>query len=658
MRILSPEQQFDKSFFKAGSVIKYVGNMNENRKEKDSIKKTEKKLEFRINLNFKRILIWLLIIFLFVPSIITYLASATGAMKELPLSTAISEIKEGKVESVKITGDELILLYPKDNNGTQVVGVSRKEEGSSFMEALQRANVDESKIKVEVESQSLNKAFWSILSLVLPIVGFGLLMFFLLRRQGGGAGDMFGMGKSRAKLFAKGKQSIKFTDVAGVDEAKKELEEVVDFLKSPKKYRDLGARTPKGVLLTGPSGVGKTLLARAVAGEAGVPFFSMAGSEFMEMLVGVGASRVRDLFDTAKKAAPAIIFIDEIDAIGRTRGVGGGMGGHDEREQTLNQILVEMDGFTQTDNVIVIAATNRPDVLDPALVRPGRFDRRVNLDLPDIAGRKAIIEIHKKGKPFGKDINWDRVAERTVGFSGADIENMLNEAAILAARVSRKEIQMTEIEEASLKVEIGPEKKRLQTERERKMTAYHEAGHAVLGHLLPGNDPVRRVSIVSRGMALGFTLSRPKTDKYQITQTELIDRIAMMLGGRAAEKIIYKELTAGAANDIEQATRLARRMVVDFGMSSLGPVSLGQMAETNSWGFSYNDSTKLSEEMLSKVDHEIKSIVDKGYETAEKILSKNKKLLDKIVDRLMISETIEQDEFEKIMGTPSASFEE
>src|SRR5258706_4067389 len=351
-------------------------------------------------------------------------------------------------------------MYPKDASGNQVLGMSRKEEGASFVDQLQQAGIDESKVKVEVISQDFSKGFWNIMSLVLPIVGFGALMYFLMRRQGGGA-EMFGMGKSQAKLFAKGKQNIKFADVAGVDEAKKELEEVVDFLKNPKKYVDLGSRTPKGVLLTGPAGVGKTLLARAVAGEAGVPFFSMAGSEFMEMLVGVGASRVRDLFETAKKAAPAIIFIDEVDAIGRTRGVGGGMGGHDEREQTLNQILVEMDGFTQNDNVIVIAATNRPDVLDPALVRPGRFDRRVTLELPDIAGRKAVIEIHKKGKPFAKTMNWDKLAERTVGFSGADLENMLNEAAILAALENKKEIDMRDVEEAALKVKLGSENRGL-----------------------------------------------------------------------------------------------------------------------------------------------------------------------------------------------------
>lgn len=617
-----------------------------------------KKVEFRVNLNFRRILIWLLIILFFVPSIISFLANATGVVKDLSLTEAISEIKSGKVESVRVTGDDIVLVYPSAEGGPESLGMTRKEEGSSFVEILQRAGVDENLVKVEVMSQDFSKAMWNVLSLVLPILGFGLLMFFLMRKQGGAAGDMFGMGKSKAKLFAKGKQNIKFNDVAGVDEAKKELEEVVDFLKNPKKYRDLGARTPKGVLLTGPSGVGKTLLARAVAGEANAPFFSMAGSEFMEMLVGVGASRVRDLFETAKKAAPSIIFIDEIDAIGRTRGAGGSIGGHDEREQTLNQILVEMDGFTQTDNVIVIAATNRPDVLDPALVRPGRFDRRVTLELPDIAGRKAIIEIHKKNKPFEKELNWDRVAERTVGFSGADIENMLNESAILAARVSKKEIGMTEIEEASLKVEIGPEKKRLQTDRERKMTAYHEAGHAIVGHLLPGNDPVRRVSIVSRGMALGFTLSRPRTDRYQTTKTELLDRVAMMLGGRAAEKIVYNELTAGASNDIEQATRIARRMVVDFGMSDLGPVAMGRSTEMNSWGYSYGEGSGVSEETQAKVDKEVKNIIDNSYQIAEALLVKNKKVMDKLVKGLMERETIEQDEFEEIMGKPKADFEE
>jgi len=616
-----------------------------------------KKFEFKFNLNLRRVLMWILILFLFLPSLIKFWLGSAGVVKEIPLSTAIAEIKAGKVESVQIRGQELILLYPKEADGKQVIGMSRKEEGASFMDQLQKAGVDEGKIKLEVVSQDLINSFWNVMSLVLPIVGFGLLMFYMMKRQGGGA-DMFGIGKSKAKLFAKGKQNVKFSDVAGVDEAKKELEEVVDFLKNPKKYIDLGARTPKGVLLTGPAGVGKTLLARAVAGEAGVPFFSMAGSEFMEMLVGVGASRVRDLFDTAKKANPSIIFIDEIDAIGRTRGGSGGFGGHDEREQTLNQILVEMDGFTQSDNVIVLAATNRPDVLDPALVRPGRFDRRVTLDLPDIAGRKAVLEIHKKGKPFIKDLNWTKVAERTVGFSGADIENMLNEAAILAARDSQKEIEMKDIEEAAMKVKMGPEKKRLQSKLEKQMTAYHEAGHALVGHLLLGTDPIHRVSIVSRGMALGYTMSRPKTDKYQQTLSELKDEIAMMLGGRAAEKIVFNELTAGAASDIERGTILARRMVVDFGMSELGPVSLNQTIDTNAWGYGAGDSIRLSEVMQAKVDLEIKKFVDDGYKLAESVIKKNRKILDKIVDRLMKVETIEQEEFEKIVGKAKPSIDE
>ena len=615
------------------------------------IKSQAKKIEFKFNVNLRRALIWILILFLFLPGLIKFILGSTGVVKELPLSTAIAEIKSGKVEEVQIRGQELILLYPKDSSGNQILGMSRKEEGASFMDQLQKAGVDESKVKVEVVSQDFVNGLWNVMSLVLPIIGFGVLMFYLMRRQGG-AGDVFGIGKSKAKLFAKGKQNIKFSDVAGVDEAKKELEEVVDFLKNPKKYRDLGARTPKGVLLTGPAGVGKTLLARAVAGEAGVPFFSMAGSEFMEMLVGVGASRVRDLFDTAKRASPSIIFIDEVDAIGRTRGGSGGFGGHDEREQTLNQILVEMDGFTQSDNVIVLAATNRPDVLDSALVRPGRFDRRVTLDLPDIAGRKAILEIHKKGKPFIKELNWNKVAERTVGFSGADIENML------AARDNQKEIEMKDIEEAAMKVKMGPEKKRLQSKLEQKMTAYHEAGHAVVGHLLMGTDPIHRISIVSRGMALGFTMSRPKTDKYQQTRSELKDEIAMMLGGRAAEKVVFNELTAGASSDIERATILARRMVVDFGMSDLGPVSLNQTVDTNAWGYSVGDSVRLSEVTQAKVDVEIKRFVDEGYKVAESLVKMNRKILDKLVDRLIKVETIEQEEFEEIVGKTKPSIEE
>ncbi|MEK9200860.1 MAG: ATP-dependent zinc metalloprotease FtsH, partial [Patescibacteria group bacterium] len=396
----------------------------------------------------------------------------------------------------------------------------------------------------------------------------------MIRQARGQQDSLFSFGQSRAKLFDKGKQSVKFDDVAGVDEAKRELEEVVDFLKNPGKYKAVGARTPKGALLVGPSGVGKTLLARAVAGEAGVPFFSMAGSEFMEMLVGVGSARVRDLFATAKKAAPSIIFIDEIDAIGRQRG-NGLMGGHDEREQTLNQILVEMDGFTPNDNVVVLAATNRGDLLDSALLRPGRFDRRVMVDLPDIEGRKAILGIYAKNKPFVEKINWEAVAKRTVGFSGADLENKLNEAAITAARESKKQIEMKDIEEAATKVKLGPQKKRTQTDDDKKMTAYHEVGHAVTTWAQDGMDPVHRISIVSRGMSLGHTLVPPSSDRVHETKTRLLSQITMMMGGRAAEELIFNEVTTGASNDIDKATAVARNMVMEYGMSSLGPINYG-----------------------------------------------------------------------------------
>jgi cell division protease FtsH len=477
------------------------------------------------------------------------------------------------------------------------------------------------------------------------------VFFFWIFRQARGAQDsLFTFGRSGARLFAKGKQKFTFEDVAGVEEAKKELEEIVDFLKHPAKYRRLGARTPKGVLLVGPSGTGKTLLAKAVAGEAKVPFFSMAGSEFMEMLVGVGASRVRDLFNNAKKAAPAIIFIDEIDAIGRQRGLGIS-GGHDEREQTLNQILVEMDGFTPNDNVIVLAATNRGDLLDPALLRPGRFDRRIALDMPDLEDREAIIKIHARGKPFVKAISWPTVAKRTVGFSGADIENMLNEAAILAARGDKKIINMEDIEEAATKVKLGPEKKRLQSDEERKMTAYHEAGHAVVTHKLPHMDPVHRISIVSRGLAMGFTLIPPKKDRYTETKTHLLETITSLLGGRAAEGMIFNEFTAGAASDIDKATRIARRMVVDFGMSELGPVYLGPQIEETEYGRTFFQPSEISPKMQARVDEEIKRIVDEGYKRALGVLKKNKKKLDLIAKKLLDQETIEGEEFEKLMGS-------
>ncbi|MEK7518178.1 MAG: ATP-dependent zinc metalloprotease FtsH, partial [Patescibacteria group bacterium] len=458
--------------------------------------------------------------------------------------------------------------------------------------------------------------------------------------------NIFSFGRSRAKLFSKDTPHISFADVAGVDEAKQELTEIVDFLKNPGKYKAVGARTPKGVLMVGPSGTGKTLLARATAGEANVPFFSMAGSEFMEMLVGVGASRVRDLFDTAKKAQPAIIFIDEVDAIGRQRGIGI-MGGHDEREQTLNQILVEMDGFTPNEQLIVMAATNRPDVLDPALVRPGRFDRRVVLDMPDIVGRQAILAIHARGKPFAAGVDWQKVAKRTVGFSGADLENMLNEAAILAARLGKKAIDMRDIEEAATKVKLGPEKKRLQSDDDRKMTAYHEAGHALVSWHMPHMDPVHRISIVSRGLSLGHTMMEP-TEHIHETKTRLLEQVSVMLGGRAAESLVFNEMTTGASDDIAKATEVARTMVVEYGMSELGPINLDGERRP------FYEQKNISPDMASQIDEQVKKITDVAYKTATAILTKLRSKLDLLAEELLKKETIEAGNFVTLLGPKKA----
>jgi cell division protease FtsH len=504
--------------------------------------------------------------------------------------------------------------------------------------------VDAAGVEITVKDQSVAKAWGNILELFFPVVLTGLIFLFIFKQMRGAQDSVFSFGKNKAKIFMKGKQNIRFVDVGGVDEVKQELEEVVDFLKHPKKYSRLGAKTPKGVLLVGPAGTGKTLLARAVAGEAGVPFMSMAGSEFMEMLVGVGASRVRDLFETAKKTAPSIIFIDEIDAVGRQRGQGVS-GGHDEREQTLNQILVEMDGFTPRDNVIVLAATNRGDLLDPALLRPGRFDRRVTLDLPDIEGRKHVLKIHAKGKPFTSDVDWAKVAKRTVGFSGADIENMLNEAAITAARNSKDDINFLDIEDAATKVKLGPEKRRMQSDEEKRMTAYHEAGHALCAYYMKHTDPVHRISIVSRGHALGFTQIPPDRDKYQETRSELLDQLVMLLGGRAAEELEFSELTGGASSDISRATMLARKMVTDFGMSRLGPVQFSPQPEDRN----FFQQTNISEKMQAAVDAEIGRFVDIAYKTAFATLKKHKGKLDLISKTLVEKETLEGDDFDALM---------
>ena len=457
-------------------------------------------------------------------------------------------------------------------------------------------------------------------------------------------------GKSKAKLHNDEKKKVTFADVAGADEVKEELEEIVEFLKSPKKYNELGARIPKGVLLFGPPGTGKTLLARAVDGEAGVPFFSISGSDFVEMFVGVGASRVRDLFEQAKKNSPCIVFIDEIDAVGRQRGAGLG-GGHDEREQTLNQLLVEMDGFAANEGIIIIAATNRPDILDPALLRPGRFDRQIVVDVPDLTGRKEILKVHVKGKPLAKDVDLDVLARRTPGFTGADLANLVNEAALLAARFNKQVIDMPELENSIERVIAGPEKKsKVISDKEKKLVSYHEAGHALVGYLLPNTDPVHKVSIIPRGRAGGYTLLLPKEDRYYMTKSMLMDQVTMLLGGRVAEDVVLKEISTGAQNDLERATEIVRRMIMEYGMSDeLGPMTLGNKTETPFVGRDISRDRNYGEEVATSIDKEVRNIMDKSYHRAKSMLLEHMSTLQLIANTLMQKETIEANEFEALM---------
>lgn len=606
-------------------------------------KKNNKIWMFKLELNPKNIFIGLFVGFLLF-SILGSLGREAASLAEKPLSTVISDIKTGKIEKIEVEENKLKVYY----KGGELV-TSHKEPQESLFKQLESAGVDPKTIEIKVKDLSMGQLWLGIISNVLPLILTVLFFFFLFRQARGTQDSIFSFGQSRARIWNRDLPKVTFADVAGVDEAKKELEEVVDFLKNPAKYRVLGARTPKGVILVGPSGTGKTLLAKAVAGEAKVPFFSIAGSEFMEMLVGVGAARVRDLFLQAKKSAPSIIFIDEIDAIGRMRSVGI-MGGHDEREQTLNQILVEMDGFEPNAAVMIIAATNRGDLLDPALLRPGRFDRRVVLDLPDMEGRKAILTIHAKGKPFANTVDWSKVAKRTVGFSGADLENMLNESAILAARGNQKEIGMKDLEEAATKVKLGPEKKRLQSDLDRKMTAYHEAGHALINYHSPHLDPVHRISIVSRGMALGFTMAPPEKDRLHETKSRLLEEVTMTMGGRAAEQIVFNEMTSGAANDIDRATRIARYMVAEFGMSSLGPINFGPQVDVTEWGKQYLEQTPVSQEMQAAIDREVKKLIDAAHQKALTILKRYRKQLDRIANELVKTETLEAEAFEKLLG--------
>lgn len=616
-------------------------------KKNDQKKGKKKRFEFELNLNPRRSLIWLLVLLLFVPFLANLFFGAND--RSIALSQLLSDVRSEQIRDVSIEGNDIEVTY---EDGT--IKESRKEPNQDFINLLTQVDVDPTKIDITVKDLSASAMLWDIVVNFVPLILMVVFFLFLFRQAKGSQGDMLGFGKSKAKFFVKGKQDVKFDDVGGMQEAKQELEEIVDFLKHPEKYQKLGARTPKGVLLVGPSGTGKTLLARAVAGEADVPYLSIAGSEFMEMLVGVGAARARDLFETAKKMSPAIIFIDEIDAIGRMRGRSSGVGGNDEREQTLNQILVEMDGFAPTDNVIVLAATNRGDMLDPALTRPGRFDRRVKVSLPDIQERERILKIHSKNKPFTDEVDWEKMSRRTVGFSGADLENMLNEAAILVAREDRKKIAPKDLEEAALKVKMGPSKKRLQSEHERKMTAYHEAGHAIVAHFLPHADAVHRISIVSRGEALGFTLTPPDTDKYQHTQSEMMAQMSVLLGGRIAEDMFFNELTGGAASDIDRVTRVARAMVIDYGMSKLGPLNFGPQYDRSDYGRTMMEPYRVSEKLQAQIDAEMQRLVSEADKKARSLIKKHSKTMDKVVEKLLDVETLEAEEFVEVIGTKKA----
>ena len=578
--------------------------------------------------------------------------SFRGSMEVKGSSDRVSytELKEdvnaGKVNSVVIYRDHISATL--DKGGEKTVSTSGMSDG--VMSSLVEGMVNH-KVAVWYDKPWMSDITQNLLFTFVPMLLFLVLFYMLLMRQAQATGNQaLSFGRSRAKRLSENVPKVTFEDVAGVEEAKQELEEVVDFLRNPKKFQALGAKIPKGVLLLGPPGSGKTLLARAIAGEAGVPFFHISGSDFVEMFVGVGASRVRDLFETAKANRPSLIFIDEIDAVGRQRGAGLG-GGHDEREQTLNQLLVEMDGFDPNAGVILIAATNRPDVLDPALLRPGRFDRQVVVDSPDAKGREAILKIHLRGKPLDKDVNVENLARRTPGFSGADLANLVNEAALLAARYDKSKIAMAQFESAVDRVVAGPERRsRIMNEKEREMVAYHEVGHAIVSELLPLADPVHKVSILPRGMALGITMMLPLQDKYLTTKNELLDDIASLLGGRVAEQLIYSESTTGAQNDLDRATAIARAMVCEYGMSdALGPLTLGRRHGNPFLGRDLMEDRNYSEEIAMSIDREIKRIIADSYERAEKLLLDNKaKMLD-IARVLLEKETLEREEFQALM---------
>jgi cell division protease FtsH len=575
----------------------------------------------------------------------------------LPLNKVADDIKSGLISRILVEDDnQLTVIYLKD--GTE--STSHKEPEITLVQQLENLGVNadqlsSSKLKIEVKPPSAWVGVISMLGYAAPFIILAVVFWFVFRQAQGSNNAAMSFGKSRARMFTGDQPKVTFEDVAGVEEAKEELYEVVEFLREPEKFISLGARIPKGVLLVGPPGTGKTLLAKAVSGEAGVPFFSISGSEFVEMFVGVGASRVRDLFDQAKRHSPCIVFVDEIDAVGRQRGAGLG-GSHDEREQTLNQMLVEMDGFDTDTNVIIVAATNRPDILDPALLRPGRFDRRVILDRPDMRGREAILKVHTKGKPLSTDVDLGVLARSTPGFVGADLENLVNESAILAARRNLKMIGQSEMEEAIERVIAGPERKsRLISKEEKRIVAYHEAGHAILMNALPEADPVHKVSIIARGMAGGYTLALPEEDRTLMPRKKLIADMIGLLGGRAAEELVFNDITSGASNDLERVTRMARAMVTRLGMSeSLGPMVYGQKEELIFLGREISEQRDYSEAVAEQIDDEVRKLVNESFEKAKSILSQYRDKLDALASRLLEVETVTREEFEAIFPPPFA----
>lgn len=592
-----------------------------------------------MNKFFRNVSFYLLIIIIAI-SIIDYYSSRTTNKQEITYTQFMRSVNDQNVERVTIVDNT---IRGKLKDGQEFTTVTPNDP--TLINTLRDKGVD---IKAEQPPQP---PWWTtIFSSILPMLLLIGVWFFIMQQTQGGGNRVMSFGKSRAKLNSEDKNKVTFADVAGADESKQELEEVVEFLKHPKKFNELGARIPKGVLLYGPPGTGKTLLARAVAGEAGVPFFSISGSDFVEMFVGVGASRVRDLFEQAKKNSPCIVFIDEIDAVGRQRGAGLG-GGHDEREQTLNQLLVEMDGFGVNEGIIIIAATNRPDILDPALLRPGRFDRQIVVDKPDVKGRFDILKVHTKGKPLGNNVSLDVLARRTPGFTGADLSNLVNEAALLAARRNKKRIEMPELEESVERVMAGPERKsRVISDNEKRLTAFHEAGHALVGMMLSHTDPVHKVSIIPRGRAGGYTLMLPKEDRYYATRSELLDQLKTFLGGRVAEALVLDEISTGAQNDLERATSLARKMICEFGMSdALGPISFGHRDEQVFLGRDIGRDRNYSEEVAYAIDQEVRRIIEDAYAKTEEILKNNLDKLKAIAEALMVYETLEANQLEQLM---------